>query len=36
MQDKLVHSPLLLVVGDSVVVLDVLSEAVSDVVSRGS
>jgi hypothetical protein len=33
---NLVHSPLLLFVGDVVVVLDVLGGAISDGVSRGS
>jgi hypothetical protein len=33
---NLVHSPLLPVVGDTVVVLGVLGEATSDVVARGS
>jgi hypothetical protein len=35
-QENLVHNPLLPVVEDVVVVLDVLGEAVSDVVARGS
>jgi hypothetical protein len=35
-QANLVHNPLLHVVEDTVVVLDVLGEVASDVISRGS